>query len=70
VDIGQAQVSSNKQKLNMNKMVKLNFMTPILENYSSLHQKVDHLMNSLKNQNLMDGQVSVTKKLFGMMLGA
>ena len=67
VDIGEVPASSKKQKLNMNKMVKLNFSIPTLESYYSWHLKVDHLKNLLRSLYHMDGRHLEMKKLFGMM---
>ncbi len=43
VDIGEPQVSLNKQRLNIQKKEKSNFMIPIQGSFSLLLQRVDHL---------------------------
>ena len=45
VDIGEQLLSLNKQRLNMNRMGKSSFTTQILESYSLLLRRVDHLKN-------------------------
>jgi hypothetical protein len=66
VDIGEVPNSLRRQRRNLKKTERSNFMTPTQESYFLLHQRVEHLMNLSQRVFLMVGLASAIQNVCGM----